>query len=137
MTIDTPIPRRRFLTGAAVAAGGLVGGRSARPQGTAPAQPAAPLTRPADTILRNGKVVTVDSAFTIAQSIAIAGDRIAAVGPNDAVAAHAGPATHVVDLKGKTVVPGLNDGHAHMDREALRDVFPSLGRVRSIRDIQD
>jgi predicted amidohydrolase YtcJ len=51
--------------------------------------------------------------------------------------AHTGPATRIVDLNGKTVIPGIVDGHAHMDREALRDVFPSLGRVRSIRDIQD
>ena len=99
--------------------------------------PAAPLVRPADTILKNGRIVTVDSAFTVAQSIAITGDHIAAVGPNEATAAHAGPATRIVDLQGKTVVPGLIDGHAHMDREALRSVFPSLGRVRSIRDIQD
>jgi predicted amidohydrolase YtcJ len=137
MTTETLIPRRRFLTGAAAAAGGLVGGRSARAQGTAPREPAAPLVRPADMILRNGKVVTVDSAFTIAQSVAVAGDRIIAVGPDDAMAAHAAPSTRIVDLNGRTVVPGLIDGHAHMDREALRSVFPSLGRVRSIRDIQD
>ena len=43
----------------------------------------------------------------------------------------------MIDLAGKTVVPGLIDGHAHMDREALRNVFPALGRVRSISDIQD
>ena len=88
-------------------------------------------------MLRNGKVITVDGAFTIAQAIAIAGDRIVAVGPDAAVAAHTGPTTRIVDLNGKTVIPGIIDGHAHMDREALRDVFPALGRVRSIRDIQD
>jgi hypothetical protein len=130
------IPRRRFLAGAAAAAGGLVGRRSAQAQGTSATVPAAPLARPADTILKNGKIVTVDAAFTIAPAIAITGDRIAAVGADEAVALHAGPATRIVDLKGKTVVPGLIDGHAHMDREALRNVFPSLGRVRSIRDIQ-
>ena len=37
----------------------------------------------------------------------------------------------------KTVVPGLIDGHAHVDREALRSVYPSLGRVRSIREIKE
>jgi len=137
MMTDTPIPRRRFIAGAAAAVGGLVGRRPARAQGAAARVPAAPLVRAADTILRNGRIVTVDPAFTIAQSIAITGERIAAVGPDEAVAAHAGPATRVVDLKDKTVVPGLIDGHAHMDREALRSVFPSLGRVRSIGDIQD
>jgi predicted amidohydrolase YtcJ len=134
---DTPISRRRLLAGAAAAAGGLVGRRAAHAQGNAAPVPAAPLVRPADTILKNGKIITVDAAFTIAQSIAITGDRITAVGPNEAAAAQAGPATRVVDLAGRTVVPGLIDGHAHMDREALRSVFPSLGRVRSIRDIQD
>src|SRR5215471_9089834 len=123
MMTDTPIPRRRFIAGAAAAVGGLVGRRPARAQGAAARVPAAPLVRAADTILRNGRIVTVE--------------RIAAVGPDEAVAAHAGPATRVVDLKDKTVVPGLIDGHAHMDREALRSVFPSLGRVRSIGDIQD
>src|SRR5215472_7807582 len=137
MMTDTPIPRRRFIAGAAAAVGGLVGRRPARAQGAAARVPAAPLVRAADTILRNGRIVTVDPAFTIAQSIAITGERIAAVGPDEAVAAHAGPATRVVDLKDKTVVPGLIDGHAHMDREALRSVFPSLGRVRSIGNIQD
>src|SRR6202030_803391 len=57
--------------------------------------------------------------------------------PDEAMTAHTGPGTRVIDLKGKTVMPGLTDGHAHMDREALREVFPALGRVRSIRDIQD
>src|SRR4029077_17588337 len=54
-----------------------------------------------------------------------------------AMAAHTSAATRVVDLDGKAVIPGITDGHAHMDREALRNVFPALGRVRSIRDIQD
>ncbi len=137
MMTDTSIPRRQFIAGAsAAAANGLVGRATAQAQDT-PRVPAAPLVRPADTILRNGKIVTVDSAFTVAQAIAITGDHIAAVGPNGAVAAHAGPATRIIDLKGKTVVPGLIDGHAHMDREALRNIFPSLGRVRSIADIQE
>jgi predicted amidohydrolase YtcJ len=137
MVANNLIPRRRFLTGVVAAAGGLVSGCPAQAQGTAARTPAAPLVRPADTILKNGKIVTADSAFTIAQSIAIAGDRIITVGPDEAMAANIGPATRVIDLKGKTVVPGLIDGHAHMDREALRNVFPSLGRVRSIADIQD
>ena len=53
------------------------------------------------------------------------------------MAAHTAPATRVLDLNKRTVMPGLIDGHAHMDREALRNVFPALGKVRSIKDIQD
>jgi predicted amidohydrolase YtcJ len=131
--------RRRFLKAAGIgASAGLLSGA---PKGGAQTQMAE--TSPvgtgrgsADLVLRNGKVITVDAAFTIAQAIAIAGERIVAVGPDAAMAAQIGPATRVIDLNGQTIVPGITDGHAHMDREALREVFPSLGRVRSIRDIQ-
>jgi predicted amidohydrolase YtcJ len=132
---------RRLLlkaAGAAGAAGVLSAARSDTGAAQAPLQiPARAGTNPADLILTNGKIIAVDPAFTIAQAIAIAGDRILAVGPDAAMAAMAGPATRVVDLKGKAVIPGITDGHAHMDREALRSVFPALGPVRSIRDIQD
>ena len=132
---------RRLLLKAAGAVGAAGVLSAARPDtgvAQAPLQiPARAGTTPADLILTNGKIITVDPAFTIAQAIAIAGDRILAVGPDAAMAAMASPATRVVDLKGKAVIPGITDGHAHMDREALRNVFPALGPVRSIRDIQD
>jgi predicted amidohydrolase YtcJ len=132
---------RRLLlkaAGAVGAAGVLSAARPDTGAAQAPLQiPARAGTNSADLILTNGKIITVDPAFTIAQAIAIAGDRILAVGPDAAVAAMASPATRVVDLKGKAVIPGITDGHAHMDREALRNVFPALGPVRSIRDIQD
>jgi predicted amidohydrolase YtcJ len=132
---------RRLLlkaAGAVGAAGVLSAARPDTGAAQAPLQiPARAGTNPADLILINGKIITVDPAFTIAQAVAIAGDRILAVGPDAAMAAMAGPATRVIDLKGKAVIPGITDGHAHMDREALRNVFPALGPVRSIRDIQD
>src|SRR5215470_8490149 len=121
------IRRRHFIagTGAAVM-GALASSHSAKAQADVPRFPATPLVRPANMILKNGRVITVDPASTIAQAIAVAADRIIAVGSNDAMATHMGPATRVIDLEGKAVVPGLTDGHAHMDREALRDIFPSL-----------
>jgi predicted amidohydrolase YtcJ len=128
---------RRLLLKAAGAVGAAGVLPAARPDTVAAQVPARAGSGPADLILTNGKIITVDPAFTIAQAIAIAGDRILAVGPDAAMAAMAGPATRVVDLKGKAVIPGITDGHAHMDREALRNVFPALGPVRSIRDIQD
>ncbi len=95
------------------------------------------MNRPADIILKNAKIITVDAAFRIADAIAIAGDRILAVGTHAEVETHAAPWTRTFDLGGRTVMPGLIDGHAHMDREGLRAIFPSLGTVRSIKDIQD
>jgi len=130
---------RRLFLKAAGAAGTVLAGALPKAAGAqAPLQaPARAASGPADLILTNGKIITVDSAFTVAQAIAIAGDRVLAVGPDAAIAPLRSPATRIVDLKGKVVIPGITDGHAHMDREALRSVFPALGRVRSIRDIQD
>ncbi|MGZ5080213.1 MAG: amidohydrolase family protein, partial [Usitatibacter sp.] len=72
----------------------------------------------ADLILRNGKVVTVDDRFTITQAIAIKGERVIATGKNAEIAKLAGPDTRTIDLKGKTVIPGLIDNHAHFMRAA-------------------
>ncbi len=66
-----------------------------------------------DLILHNGKIVTVDPAFSIAEGVAIRGDRFVAVGTSDAVRRTAGPATRAIDLRGRTVIPGLIDGHLH------------------------
>ena len=72
----------------------------------------------ADTILVNGKVVTVDDRFTIAQAVAIRGGRIIAVGRNDDVRKLAGAQTREIDAGGRTVIPGLIDNHAHFIRVA-------------------
>ena len=69
---------------------------------------------PADLILRNGKIVTVDANFAIAQAVAVRGNQIAAVGTDAAVMPLAGPNSRVIDLKGRTVIPGLIDTHRHM-----------------------
>lgn len=73
---------------------------------------------PADTILVNGKIVTVDDFFSIAQALAIKGQRILDVGSDAAIRRLAGPGTKVIDLGGKTVIPGLIDNHAHFIRVA-------------------
>jgi predicted amidohydrolase YtcJ len=72
---------------------------------------------PADTILTNGKIITVDDRFSIAQAVAIRGDRIVATGSNQDIARLAGPSTRRIDLRGRAVVPGLIDNHAHFQEE--------------------
>ena len=71
-----------------------------------------------DTILTNGKIITVDDRFSIAQAVAIRGDRVVAVGTNQDIARLAGPNTRRIDLGGKAVIPGLIDAHAHLTRAA-------------------
>ena len=71
-----------------------------------------------DLILSNGKIITVDERFTIAQAVAIAGDHIVAVGTNQEMARLAGANTRRVDLMGKSVTPGLIDNHMHLLRAA-------------------
>ena len=76
-------------------------------------------TGPVDVILAGGKVITVDEKFTIAQAIAVKGDRIVAVGSNEDISSLAGPATRRIDLAGRAVVPGMIDNHAHYMEEGV------------------
>ena len=70
-----------------------------------------------DIILTNGKIVTVDDRFSIAQAVAVRGDRFVAVGTNQDITRLAGPNTRRIDLRGRTVVPGMIDNHAHFQEE--------------------
>lgn len=89
-----------------------------------------------DLILINGKVLTIDGNLSTAEAVAVSGKHILAVGTSGDMLKLSTPATQVIDLKGRTAIPGMTDGHAHMDREGLKSVFPSLGKVRSIDDIK-
>src|SRR4029450_6281625 len=66
-----------------------------------------------DTILFNGKIITVDDQFSIAQAVAVRGARIVAVGTNQNITRLAGSNTQRIDLRGRSVIPGLIDNHAH------------------------
>src|SRR5262245_24594801 len=80
---------------------------------------AASAQEPAATILVNGKVLTVDAAFSIRNAVAVRDGRIIAVGNDADVRRLAGPATRTIDLQGRTVIPGLIDSHMHATRAAL------------------
>ena len=72
-----------------------------------------------DLILHNGKIVTVDDSFSIGEALAISDGRIAVVGRNQEVLALRGPQTRVIDLAGRTILPGIIDTHVHLMDYAL------------------
>ncbi len=93
------------------------------------------MAQPADLILRNAKVITVDSRSTIAQAIAIRGDRIAAVGTEAVVLRLRGPKTQVIDVAGKTVMPGLIDSHTHALDASLYEFDHEIPAMATIADV--
>ncbi|HET9568332.1 MAG TPA: amidohydrolase [Vicinamibacterales bacterium] len=95
-----------------------------------------------DTILINGTIITLDSRSTVAMGLAVTDGRITATGSTDDVRKLAGPSTRVIDLRGRTVIPGLIDSHLHAIRAALsfstevnwigaRSIEEGLGRIRA------
>ncbi|MCZ6768199.1 MAG: amidohydrolase, partial [Acidobacteria bacterium] len=64
-----------------------------------------------DLVLHNGKIVTVDEDFSLAQAVAIKDGHFVAVGSDSEILALAAAQTEKVDLEGKTVLPGFNDSH--------------------------
>jgi hypothetical protein len=88
----------------------------------------------ADTVLINGKIVTVDPQFSIAQAVAIREGKFLAVGSNTQIEAFTGPNTVRVDLSGRTVLPGLMDTHAHVAGAGIQDVTVSLAKVTTIAE---
>jgi hypothetical protein len=87
-----------------------------------------PGVEPASLVLRNGHIVTVDSARPAAQAVAIRADRIVALGSNEEIQRFIGPATEVMDLAGRTAIPGFIEGHGH---------FMGLGQARTVLDLMD
>jgi predicted amidohydrolase YtcJ len=73
-------------------------------------QPARP---PADLVLLNGKIVTLEDSRPEAQAVAVVGDKIADLGSTEDIKRHVGPKTQVIDLKGQLVIPGFIEGHGH------------------------
>jgi predicted amidohydrolase YtcJ len=96
---------------------------------------------PTRTILHHGHVFTADPGHAWAEAIAVEGDRIVAVGSNASVLAHQTPGTKLVDLGGRTVIPGLNDSHVHVavpEGQALNTLAfipgpgPTLAEVKGL-----
>jgi predicted amidohydrolase YtcJ len=96
--------------------------------------PPSPPPDSADTILINGKFITVDANDSIAQAVAIRDGKILAVGSKEVVMRYAAPGTHIIDIHGRTATPGLIDAHLHFaDVDPIYSV--DLSRARSIADV--
>jgi predicted amidohydrolase YtcJ len=91
----------------------------------------------ADLIFINGKVVTVDDAFSIRQAVAIGKNRIVVVGSNDDVLKQRGKDTRVVDLNGRTILPGLIDSHVHALEAGLSEFRAPLPTLDSYAAVQN
>jgi predicted amidohydrolase YtcJ len=96
---------------------------------------AAAQAQPPDLILYNAKIITVDPQFRIADSLAIRADRILAIGARAAVTKLGGPQTRQIDLKGKTVLPGLMDSHVHSSEAAMYEFDHPVPDMETVADV--
>ena len=85
-----------------------------------------PPVEPADMVLHNGNVVTVDDSVPRAEAVAVRGYQILAVGSNDEIDRYIGPETEVIDLAGRLMIPGFIESHGH---------YMSLGQSKMILDL--
>src|SRR4051795_9452977 len=90
----------------------------------------------ADLILHNGKIVTVDAQFAVRQAIAVKDGKITAVGGDADVLKERGARTRVIDLKGRTVLPGLFDSHVHALEAGLSEFRAALPALDSVPAVQ-
>ncbi|MCM3869936.1 MAG: amidohydrolase family protein, partial [Pyrinomonadaceae bacterium] len=108
----------------ALAALGLVVGTVGGPQAQLPA----------DVVFKNGNIYTVDSSRPRAEAIAVKADRIVFVGSNLEAQRYISQGVRVVDLQGKTVVPGMTDSHQHLTGVGFREMTLNLEGVSSLED---
>ena len=93
---------------------------------------------PPDTILVNGKIVTMDSDDSIAEAVAIKNGRVVAIGSTESIESLAGDDTQKIDLAGRTATPGLIDSHNHFAvsaADALYSLDLAYPNVKTIADI--
>jgi len=136
MSIDGSIRRRDFLKLAAAAAAYALGG------GSAAAYAGTEKSSGADLILKNGRIATMETGKPSASAVAIKDGLFLTVGSDDEAMACNGAGTQVIDVGGRTVVPGLNDSHTHVIRGGLNynmelrwDGVPSLAdALRMLRE---
>ena len=90
---------------------------------------------PADVVVRDAKIVTVDGASSVRSAMAIRDGRIAAVGSFQDTAAHIGPNTRFVAMQGRTVLPGLIDSHVHPTGASMIEHDHPIPQMESVADV--
>ncbi len=88
-------------------------------------------------IITNGKILTVDANFTIAEAMAIKDDKILAVGTNGEIKKLAGRDSKIIDARGKTIIPGIIDAHQHPEMASLSEIEDLIPDVHSIGELLD
>jgi predicted amidohydrolase YtcJ len=92
----------------------------------------------ADLILRNGKIISLDIQESIFQAVAVKFGKIVAVGSNSDIDKYVGEETKIIDLLGKTVIPGLIDSHGHFINEgSSKEIYVDLSEEAGIHSISD
>lgn len=123
--------RRKFLQQSVMVGAGLFASRYILPF----ASDASAMSLSPDTILLNGKITTLDKKKPEVSAIALAGGMVFATGSDKEIRALAGKKAKIIDLKGKRVIPGLNDSHLHLIRGGLNyNMELRWDGVRSLAD---
>ena len=87
-----------------------------------------------DLVLINGKVLTLDERSTVTEAVAVRDGKILATGSSTSIKALAGDRTRVLDVSGKTVIPGLIDTHAHFKAAGLADYVVNMSRAKTVAE---
>ena len=95
------------------------------------------IQNPPDMIIINGKILTVDEQFTVAEALAIKEDKIIAVGSNQTIRKLADRRSTIIDAAEKTVIPGIIDAHLHPEMASLSEIEETIPDVHSISELLD
>jgi predicted amidohydrolase YtcJ len=96
--------------------------------------PVAAKLSPADLVFKNGNVYTANDRQPTAGAVAVMGDRIIFVGSNIEAQKYVGKNTRVIDLGGKTMLPGLTDAHQHLSGVGFREMTLNLEGIMSLEE---
>lgn len=91
----------------------------------------------ADIILHKGNIITLEEKSGNVSAVAIKGERILGLGSDGEILKTAGQGTKIIDLEGKTVIPGFNDSHVHIIKSGISMSKVSLGETTSISEVQE